>query len=70
MNCSEGSPVAVDPAEWIEIGDVAVRTRSVTKAAQIACKAVRTARRRGVASDIEWMRLPLFRELTRSAERR
>lgn len=48
--------------EWIEIGHVAVRTRSVLQAARVA-STVRRTRQRGVTRDgVEWMCLARFRE--------
>ncbi len=52
---------AINVREWIEIGHVAVRTKSVLAAAKVAAGVKRT-RQRGTTDGIEWMCLALFRE--------
>ncbi len=52
---------AINPREWIEIGHVAVRTRSVSVAARVAARVKRT-RQEGKHLGVEYVCLSIFRE--------
>jgi hypothetical protein len=52
---------AINPREWIEIGHVAVRTRSVSVAARVAAR-VKQTRQDGEELGVEYVCLAIFRE--------
>lgn len=52
---------AINPREWIEIGHVAVRTRSVSVAARVAAH-VKQTRQEGMHLGVQYVCLSIFRE--------
>ncbi len=57
--------LVIQPGEWIEIGHVAVRTRSVLTAGRIAAQ-VKTTRQVGTIDGVEFMDLGIFRNVLES----
>lgn len=57
--------LVINPGEWIEIGHVAVRAKSVLTASRIAAQ-VKTTRQVGTIDGVEFMDLGIFRNVLES----